>query len=84
MHGNERNGPARRPHDEPNAQRVGAEFLAAADRQTAAGKRICGVRVPSVISGSDRNVLLDPRQKAVFAVRSWCRIPFDGLVGTST
>jgi RES domain-containing protein len=68
----------------PNAQRIGAEFVAAVDREAAAGRRICGVRVPSVISGSDGNVLLDPRQKAAFAVASWSRIPFDWLVGTST
>jgi RES domain-containing protein len=68
----------------PNAQRIAAEFLAAVDRKAADGQRICGVRVPSVISGSDRNVLLDPRQKGVFSVACWSRIPFDWLVGTST
>jgi RES domain-containing protein len=68
----------------PNAQRIGAEFLAAVDREAAAGRRVCGVRVPSVISTTDHNILLDPRQKRSFAVASWSRIPFDRLIGTAT
>ena len=68
----------------PNAQRIGAEFLAAVDAQAAAGRRICGVRVPSVISTTDHNVLLDPRQKSAYTVKTWSRIPFDWLVGTAT
>lgn len=68
----------------PNAQSVGGEFLAAVDREDAAGRRVCGVRVPSVISTTDHNVLLDPRQQASFSIASWSRIPFNWLVGTST
>ena len=68
----------------PNAQGIGAEFLAAVDREAAAGQRVCGVRVPSVISTTDHNVLLDPRQKGSYAVASWFRIPFNWLVGTAT
>ena len=68
----------------PNAQRIGAEFLAAIDREAAASRMVCGVRVPSVISTTDHNVLLDPRQKARFSVASWARIPFNWLVGTAT
>lgn len=68
----------------PNAQRIGGEFLAGVDREAKAGHRICGVRVPSVISTSDHNVLLDPRQKSRYIVSSWSRIPFDWLVTTST
>jgi RES domain-containing protein len=67
-----------------NAQRIAAEFLAAVDREAAAGRRVCGLRVPSVISTSDYNVLLDPRQKTSFSVSAWSRIPFDWLVGTAT
>jgi RES domain-containing protein len=67
-----------------SAQSIGREFLAAVDREAAAGRRVCGVRVPSVISTTDHNVLLDPRQKAGFSVASWARIPFDWLVGTAT
>ena len=68
----------------PNAQAVGAEFLAVVDREVASGRRICGVRVPTVISTSDYNVLLDPRQRSAFTVVSWSRIPFNWLVGTAT
>lgn len=68
----------------PNAQSIGAEFLAAVDREAAAGRRVCGVRVPSVISTTDHNVLLDPRQKSNFSVASWSRIPFNWLVDTAT
>lgn len=68
----------------PNAQSIGAEFLAAVDREAAAGRQVCGVRVPSVISTTDHNVLLDPRQKGNFCVASWSRIPFNWLVDTAT
>ena len=68
----------------PNAQSIGGEFLAAVDREAAAGRRVCGVRVPSVISTTDHNVLLDPRQKLSLRVASWSRIPFNWLVGTAT
>lgn len=68
----------------PNARSVGGEFLAAVDREASAGRRICGVRVPSVISTTDHNVLLDPRQRARFTVAAWARIPFNWLVGTAT
>ena len=68
----------------PNAQSIGGEFLAAVDREAAAGRQVCGVRVPSVISTTDHNVLLDPRQKLHLRVASWSRIPFNWLVGTAT
>ena len=68
----------------PNAQSIGGEFLAAVDREAAVGRRVCGVRVPSVISTTDHNVLLDPRQKSSFSIAFWARIPFNWLVGTST
>jgi RES domain-containing protein len=68
----------------PNAQGIAGEFLAAVDAQSAAGRRICGVRVPSVISTIDHNVLLDPRQAKDYKVVDWARIPFEWLVGTAT
>ena len=48
------------------------------------GNAICGMRVPSVISSTDHNVLLDPRQKERNSIVDWVRIPFDWLRGTST
>ena len=62
---------------------MGAEFLAAVDREAAASRGVCGVRVPSVISTSDHNVLLDPRQVRSFSIAAWSRIPFDWLLGTA-
>jgi hypothetical protein len=68
----------------PNAQSIGGEFLKAVDQAHAAGKQICGVRVSSVISTTDFNVLLDPRQREQYRVTNWTRIPFNWLVGTAT
>lgn len=68
----------------PNAQAIGADFLAAVDEAAASGRKVCGMRVPSVISTTDANVLLDPRQKADYAVAAWARIPFDWLTRTAT
>jgi len=67
-----------------DARRIGAEFLAAVDRTRTAGRTVCGVRVPSVISTTDHNVLLDPRQRSTYRVVNWSRIPFDWLISTST
>lgn len=68
----------------PNAQSIGGEFLKAVDQATKEGCQICGVRVPSVISTSDFNILLDPRQSEKYRVVEWDRIPFNWLVGTAT
>lgn len=67
-----------------NAQSIGGEFLKAVDQAHAAGKQICGVRVPSVISTTDCNVLLDPRQRDRCKIADWTRIPFNWLVATAT
>jgi RES domain-containing protein len=67
-----------------NAQRIGPEFLAAVDGEKSKGHTVCGIRVPSVISTTDYNVLLDPRQKSVYRVAQWSRIPFDWLTTTPT
>lgn len=68
----------------PYAQSIGGEFLKAVDEATTEGRQICGVRVPSVISTTDCNVLLDPRQREKYRVADWVRIPFKWLVGTAT
>ena len=67
-----------------NAQRMGAEFLSAVDRAQRDGRTVCGLRVPSVISTTDHNVLLDPRQKSAYRIAGWSRIPFDWLITSST
>jgi RES domain-containing protein len=68
----------------PNAQRIGGEFLKVVDQAAAEGRQICGVQVPSVISTTDCNILLDPRQREKYRVDDWVRIPFNWLVGTAT
>ena len=72
-----------RPHAR-NAQRIGAEFLLAVDHAKGRGHTICGLRVPSVVSETDHNVLLDPRQKPAYRIAAWFRIPFDWLLTTAT
>ena len=68
----------------PNAQRIGGEFLKAVDQAATQGRQICGVRVPSVISTTNFNVLLDPRQREQYRVAEWTGIPFNWLVATAT
>lgn len=68
----------------PNAQSIGGEFLKAVDQAATKGRQICGVRVPSVISTTDCNALLDPRQGETYRVADWVCIPCNGLVGTAT
>lgn len=67
-----------------DSQSVGAEFLRAIDARPPRTTAICGLRVPSVISSSDFNVLLDPRQKPLYRVANWTRIPFETLRTTGT
>lgn len=67
-----------------DSQSIGAEFLAAIDARSARSAAIVGVRIPSVISSTDHNVLLDPRQKAAYRVVDWARIPFETLRTTPT
>lgn len=68
----------------PGARSIGREFLAAVDREAAAGRTVCGVRVPSVLATADMNLLLDPRQQASDRVVSWVRIPFAWLLEAAT
>jgi RES domain-containing protein len=67
-----------------DSQRLGSEFLAAVEAAAERRRAVCGVRVPSVISTSDRNVLLDPRQKQSYRIADWYRIPYEWLAKTAT
>lgn len=68
-----------------DSQSIGAEFLSAIDARTAPPvPGIVGVLVPSVISTTDYNVLLDPRRKTDYKVVNWARIPFETLRTTAT
>lgn len=66
------------------AQRIGAEFLRAVDEAARRDSPLCGVRVPSVISTVDANILLDPRQQSSYRVVRQDRIGFDWLAATGT
>lgn len=68
----------------PNAQSIGGAFLKAVDQAATEERQICGLRVPSVISTTDCNVLLDPRQGEKYRVADWVRVPFNWLVGTAS
>lgn len=68
----------------PNAQSIGREFITAVDRAAADGQQVCGLRVPSVISTTDYNVLLDPRQVSYYSIDDWVLLPFNWLVDTAT
>jgi RES domain-containing protein len=58
---------------------VAREFLDAIRRRPAGRARPAGVRVPSVLSGTDGNVLLDPSRKSEFKASITGRIPFRAL-----
>lgn len=66
-----------------DSRAVGRQFLDAIARIPAA-KRPVGLRVPSVLSGSDHNILLDPAQKGRFTARITHLMPFRSLAGSAT
>ena len=66
------------------ARQIGAQLIQAIDRAEGEGTHIYGLHVPSVISTTDTNVLLDPRQVEAYRVGQPARIPFDWLVGSGT
>lgn len=47
-------------------------------------RRPVGLRVPSVLSGSDHNILLDPTQKGRFTANITHLMPFRTFVGSAT
>ena len=67
---------------------AGVVDLDALDREAARGRRVCGLRVPSVLSSSDHHVLIDPRpargSSAPYRVSGWSRVPFDWLAATAS
>jgi RES domain-containing protein len=63
---------------------IAREFLTKLDARPSGASPVHGLRVPSVISTTDHNVLLDPRQSSHYQVVRWARIPFDTLRTTPT
>jgi hypothetical protein len=63
---------------------IAREFLQAVARLSIGTTRPAGLRVPSVLSSSDFNVLLDPSRKAAFTATISSRIAFNTLRGTGS
>ena len=59
-----------------DSRSIGREFLDAVSRLPAGAMKPLALRVPSVMSGSDCNVLIDPLRKRECVVRTTHRIPF--------
>jgi RES domain-containing protein len=58
---------------------IAREFLEGIARMATGSPKPMGVRVPSVLSVSDYNVLLDPARKGEYAATISNRIPFSSL-----
>ncbi len=67
-----------------DSRTVAREFLGAVGRMPAGAARPAGLRVPSVLSGTDYNVLLAPSRKLEFKASITGRIPFQTLRGTGS
>jgi len=62
-----------------DSRTMAREFIAALSRLPPGHPRPVGVRVPSVLSSSDFNVLLDPVRKSEYHANITSRIPFSTL-----
>lgn len=67
-----------------DSRTIAREFLDAVARLPARARKPVGVRVPSVLSGSDFNILLDPARKPEYRARITNRIPFSTLRTTGS
>ncbi len=65
----------------PSARRIARRFLESSARRS---PRPLGLRVPSVLSSSDFNVLLDPAQGDSYRAGPVRRLPFQALVSKSS
>jgi RES domain-containing protein len=72
-----RNWNARPAADDSRA--IAWEFLEAVERLPIGTARPVGLRVPSVLSSSDFNILLDPSRKSDYVATISSRIPFHTL-----
>jgi RES domain-containing protein len=68
----------------PDSRRVAREFLTAIAKLPAAARKPLGLRVPSVLSGTDHNILLNPAHRAEYSARVTHRMPFSILRSTSS
>jgi RES domain-containing protein len=67
-----------------DSRRIAREFLNAIAAKPSGSNRPAGLRVPSVVSSTDFNVLLDPARKAEFKAAITNRIPFGTLRDTGS
>ena len=67
-----------------DSRQIAREFLNAVAGMAPGSNRPAGLRVPSVLSSTDFNVLLDPSRKADFKAAISNRIPFKALRGTGS
>ena len=67
-----------------DSRTIAREFLDAVDGFITKKTRPLGLRVPSVLSASDHNVLLDPRRKSEYRAAVSSRLPFKTLVTTAS
>jgi len=63
---------------------IAREFLDAIARTPASSRKPVGLRVPSVLSASDHNVLLDPSRKSEYSALITNLIPFSTLRDTGS
>lgn len=68
----------------PDSRSIAREFLNAVAALPAGTARPIGLRVPSVLSGSDHNLLLDPSRRAECSASVTFRLPFSTLQQTSS
>ena len=66
-----------------DTRRIARGFLDAIAGKSAASRPV-GLRVPSVLSASDFNVLLDPSRKSEYQAKLTGRIPFGSLRATGS
>lgn len=67
-----------------DSRTIAREFLEAIAKLAAGRPRPVGLRVPSVLSSSDYNVLLDPRRKSEYRATMEGRIPFNSMLTTGS
>ena len=67
-----------------DSRTIAREFLDALGKIPATARRPVGLRLPSVLSGSDHNILLDPSRKPQYVVTISNRISFSTLRDTGS
>jgi RES domain-containing protein len=67
-----------------DSRSIAREFFEAIAKLPAKSPRPVGLRVPSVLSSSDYNVLLDPHRKGEYRATLESRIPFNTLLATGS